>query len=211
MVDCNATKYLMEPKTQLHKDIEGAPIDATEYRSIIGSCLRYLLNTSPDLLYVVGMASRYIERPTTMHHKVVKQILRYLRGTIHFGRTYVKGLREFDIFHYSDSDLASDLDGRKSTSVMAFYLNESLVSWNSQKQKTVALSCCEAKFMAATTATSQALWLKCLVRVSRNGAKTGNIICGQQIRDSSHEESRISWPQQSHRYTFSFHSRVCRE
>lgn len=54
-------------------------------------CLRYLLNTRLDLSYALEMASRYIERPMTMHHKVVKKILRYLKGTIHFGLTYVKG------------------------------------------------------------------------------------------------------------------------
>ncbi|KAG6494785.1 hypothetical protein ZIOFF_042546 [Zingiber officinale] len=161
MADCNATKHPMEPKTQLHKDLEGTPIDATEYRHLIG-CLRYLLHTRPNLSYSVGMASRYMERPTIMHHKVVKQILRYLKGTIHFGLVYIKGPQEFCIFGYSDSDLAGDLDGRKSTSGMAFYLNESLVSWNSQKQKTVALSSCEAEFMAATTAACHALWLKSL-------------------------------------------------
>ncbi|KAG6511175.1 hypothetical protein ZIOFF_029230 [Zingiber officinale] len=37
-----------------------------------------------------------------------------------------------------------------------------LVSWNSQKQKTVTLSSCEAEFMAATTATCHALWLRSL-------------------------------------------------
>ncbi|KAG6490416.1 hypothetical protein ZIOFF_051712 [Zingiber officinale] len=134
MADCNATKHPMEPKTQLHKDLEGTPVDAMEYRRIVG-CLRYLLHTRPDLSYSVGMASRYMERPTIMHHRVVKQIL---------------------------SDLAGDLDGRKSTSGMTFYFNESLVSWNSQKQKTVALSSCEAEFMAATTAACHALWLRSL-------------------------------------------------
>ncbi|KAG6501588.1 hypothetical protein ZIOFF_041471 [Zingiber officinale] len=162
MTDCNATKHPMEPKTQLHKDLEGTPVDATEYRRVIG-CLRYLLHTRPDLSYPVGMASRYMEKPTTMHHKVVKQILRYLKGTIHFGLTYIKGPQKISIFGYSDSDLAGDLDGRKSTSGMTFYFNESLVSWNSQKQKTVALSSCEAEFMAATTATCHALWLRSLI------------------------------------------------
>ncbi|KAG6531868.1 hypothetical protein ZIOFF_005703 [Zingiber officinale] len=161
MADCNATKHPMEPKTQLHKDLEGTPVDATEYRRVIG-CLRYLLHTRPDLSYPVGMASRYMERPTTMHHKVVKQILRYLKGTIHFGLAYIKGPPEISIFGYSDSDLAGDLDGRKSTSGMTFYFNESLVSWNSQKQKTVTLSSCEAEFMAATTAACHALWLRSL-------------------------------------------------
>ncbi|KAG6515151.1 hypothetical protein ZIOFF_025536 [Zingiber officinale] len=161
MADCNATKHPMEPKTQLHKDLEGTPVDATEYRRIVG-CLRYLLHTRPDLSYSVGMASRYMERPTIMHHRVVKQILRYLKGTIYFGRVYIKGPQEIGIFGYSDSDLAGDLDGRKSTSGMTFYFNESLVSWNSQKQKTVALSSCEAEFMAATTAACHALWLRSL-------------------------------------------------
>lgn len=43
---------------------------------------------------------------------------------------------------------------------MAFYLNESLVTWVSQKQRCVALSSCEAEFMAATAAACQAIWLR---------------------------------------------------
>lgn len=42
---------------------------------------------------------------------------------------------------------------------MVFYLNESLITWSSQKQKCVALSSCEAEFMAATAAACQAVWL----------------------------------------------------
>ncbi|KAG6537703.1 hypothetical protein ZIOFF_002798 [Zingiber officinale] len=186
MTDCNATKHPMEPKTQLHKDLEGTPVDATEYRRIVG-CLRYLLHTRPDLSYSVGMASRYMERPTIMHHRVVKQILRYLKGTIYFGLVYIKGPQEIGIFGYSDSDLAGDLDGRKSTSGMTLYFNESLVSWNSQKQKTVALSSCEAEFMAATTAACHALWLRSLAselteipesEVSIPGAGKGELSIG---------------------------------
>ncbi|KAG6536777.1 hypothetical protein ZIOFF_001846 [Zingiber officinale] len=75
VLQVNATKHPMEPKTQLHKDLEGTPVDTMECRRII-SCLRYLLHTWLDLSYSVGMASRYMERPTIMHHKVVKQILR---------------------------------------------------------------------------------------------------------------------------------------
>ncbi|XP_039128856.1 uncharacterized mitochondrial protein AtMg00810-like [Dioscorea cayenensis subsp. rotundata] len=162
MTDCNAAKYPMETKMQLHKDLEGTPVDCTEYRKIIGY-LRYLLHTWPDLSYAVGMASRYMERPTVIHHKVVKQILRYLRGTIHFGLVYMKGHQEVSISGFSDSDLAGDQDGRRSTTGMAFYFNGNLISWNSQKQKTVALSSCEAEFMAATAAACQALWLRNLV------------------------------------------------
>ena len=64
---------------------------------------------------------------------------------------------------YTDSDLVGDMDDRKSTGCMTFYINDSLVSWNSQKQKMVALSSCEAEFMAATAAACQALWLRSLL------------------------------------------------
>jgi hypothetical protein len=61
---------------------------------------------------------------------------------------------------YSDSDLGGDVNKRRSTEGMAFYLNESLISWCSQKQKTVALSSCESEFVAAIAAAMQALWLR---------------------------------------------------
>lgn len=64
---------------------------------------------------------------------------------------------------YSDSDLAGQTDDIKSTGGMAFYLNDNLITWVSQKQRYVALSSCEAEFMAATTTACQAIWLKNLL------------------------------------------------
>ncbi|CAD6268843.1 unnamed protein product [Miscanthus lutarioriparius] len=52
---------------------------------------------------------------------------------------------------------------RRSTGGMTFYLNENLITWCSQKQKTVSLSSCESEFMAATAAAKQALWLRNLI------------------------------------------------
>jgi inactivated superfamily I helicase len=60
---------------------------------------------------------------------------------------------------YSDSDHAGDDDNRKSTSGNLFYLGKCLVSWQSLKQHVVALSSCEAEYVAATTAATQAVWL----------------------------------------------------
>ena len=42
-------------------------------------------------------------------------------------------------------------------------MGSSIVSWGTLKQKTVALSSCEAKYIAATTATSQGIWLNRLI------------------------------------------------
>jgi hypothetical protein len=40
-----------------------------------------------------------------------------------------------------------------------FYLGKCPVSWQSLKQRVVALSSCEAKYVAATAAATQAVWL----------------------------------------------------
>jgi hypothetical protein len=45
---------------------------------------------------------------------------------------------------YCDSDLAGNIDTRKSTTGALFFLGKSLVSWQSLKQRVVALSSCEA-------------------------------------------------------------------
>nr|CAE03310.2 OSJNBa0032I19.4 [Oryza sativa Japonica Group] len=95
-----------------------------------------------------------------MHFKAMKKILRYLKGTINCWLTFAGGKGAVEIIGFTDSDLAGDSDDRRSTSDMAFYLNNSLISC-SQKQKTVALSSCEAE--AATAAACHALWLRGLM------------------------------------------------
>ncbi|XP_066347658.1 secreted RxLR effector protein 161-like [Miscanthus floridulus] len=109
------------------------------------------------------MASRFMEKPTMMHMKAVKQIMRYLKGTLRFSLVYTQGREEELLVGYTDSDVGGDLVGRRSTGGMAFYLNEGLVSWSSHKEKTVALSSCKAEFMAAIEAAKQALWLRTLL------------------------------------------------
>ena len=103
MLECNPTKYPMEPKIHLHKDEKGHPVDASEYRRVIG-CLRYSLHTRLDLSFAIGMASRFMEWPTVMHHKAVKQTLRYLKGTMHYGLVYGRGGAE-QITGFTDSDM----------------------------------------------------------------------------------------------------------
>lgn len=159
MLECNPTTYPMDPKVQMTRDETGESVDATVYRSLVGG-LRYLVHTRPDIAYCVGIVSRYMERPTKLHMDAVKRIMRYVKGTIHFGLVYSEDSRNNVLNGFSDSDLAGVLDDRRSTSGMVFYLNESVITWVSQKQRCVALSSCEAEFMAATAAACQAIWLR---------------------------------------------------
>jgi hypothetical protein len=85
--DCNPYHTSMESRLHLSKTGDTPRVDATLYQSLIGS-LRYLGNTRPDLAYLVGYVSRFMEEPREEHLKAVKRILRYITGTKHWGVTY---------------------------------------------------------------------------------------------------------------------------
>jgi Reverse transcriptase (RNA-dependent DNA polymerase) len=163
MGDCNPTQAPMEARLKLSKRSSAPPVDQSTYRSIVGS-LRYLLHTRPDLAYSVGIVSRFMESPTAEHMAAVKHILRYIKGTLGMGCCYEKKKEgEQRLMRYSDSDMAGDIDDRKSTTGIAFFLGTNLISWVSRKQKVVALSSCEAEYIAATSAACQGIWLQYLL------------------------------------------------
>jgi hypothetical protein len=150
----------MHPKLKLKKESNFVLVDDTVYRSLVGS-LRYLVNTRPDLAFSIGYVG---EEPHEDHLAAVKHILRYIVGTMGVGVFYPRRRGERAELHgYSDSDLAGDLDSRKSTSGVLFFLGKGPVSWQSIKQRVVALSSCEAEYIAVAIAACQGVWLACLL------------------------------------------------
>jgi hypothetical protein len=93
------------------------------------------------------------------HQQAMKRIIRYATGTLDHDLFYARCPGEAHLVVYSDSDHASDINTSKSTSGILFFFDKSLVSWQSVKQQVVALSSCEAEYIAASTALTQALWL----------------------------------------------------
>ncbi|GJR85608.1 ribonuclease H-like domain, reverse transcriptase, RNA-dependent DNA polymerase [Tanacetum coccineum] len=161
MIDCNETLIPMDPGTKLTKITEGTMVNSTEYRSLIG-CLRYLLHTRPELSYSVGLLSRFMQELKEQHMKAIRQVLRYVKGTKDYGITY-KHNEGNKIHGFSDSSYGVNTQEGKGTTGIIFYYGESPISWSTQKQATVSLSSCKSKFIAATAATTQALWLKRLL------------------------------------------------
>jgi hypothetical protein len=156
----------MEPRIKLSKTSSAPVVDGILYRSLVGS-LRYLMNTRPDMAFSVGLVSRFMEKPTEDHMAVVKRIIRYVAGTIHLGCQYSRD-ENYKLVGFYDRDLAGDVDSSKSTTGVACFLGRNLVSWQSQKQRVVALSTCEAEYMAA--AACQGIWLARFLGHLRNRA-----------------------------------------
>jgi hypothetical protein len=89
----------------------------------------------------------------------VKRIIRYVAGTLDHGLYYPRCPEEAHLVGYSDSDHVGDIDTNKSMSGILFFFGKCLVSWQSVKQQMVALSSCEAEYIAASTALTQTIWL----------------------------------------------------
>nr|GFA76573.1 zinc finger, CCHC-type [Tanacetum cinerariifolium] len=73
----------------------------------------------------------------------------------HKGKNKIQG--------FNDSSYRVNTQKGKGTTGIIFYYGDSPISWSTQKQATLALSSCESEFIAATSAATQALWLKRLL------------------------------------------------
>jgi hypothetical protein len=88
----------------------------------------------------------------------VKWVFWYLKGTSDYCITYNIGCEL--VCRYVDSNFAGDLDKRSSTSEYVFTLAGGAISWMSKLQNNVSLSTTEAKYVAASHACKEAVWLK---------------------------------------------------
>lgn len=142
---------------------EGSPFpDATLYRSLVGA-LQYLTITRPDLAHFVNSVNQFLHAPIDDHFQVVKWILRYVKGTLHFGLTFTLSSSKA-LVAYSNAHWAWCPDTRHSTSGYSIYLGDNLVSWSAKKQPTISRSSCESEYRALALTAAEVLWLTHLLR-----------------------------------------------
>ena len=153
---------------------ESDSADATMYQSAVGNLLYLSGWTRPDIAFAVSNVARFWSNPTKEHWSAVKRILRYLKGTAHYGLMYFTDNNA--LTGYSDADWAGDVNDRKSTSGYLFMLGGAAVSWKSRKQTCVALSTAEAEYLALAVATQKAVWMRHLLSDIHSGCADPTVI-----------------------------------
>jgi hypothetical protein len=160
MSEC-ASVLTPEVTAQKAKATDGE-CDANLYRRIIGSLIYTSTSTRPDIEHAVNVTSRHMQTPTHNDMMNAKRILRYLRGTTQLGLKYEGGEGMNDsvvITAYCDADWAGDKTDRRSTTGYCVFINNNLVSWNTKKQTTVALSTAEAELMSVCECVKEVKWI----------------------------------------------------
>ena len=135
--------------------------DPTLYRELVGSLIYLMYCTRPDISFIVNILSQFMSEPKDIHMNIARNVLRYLKHTVHYELTFVKSNDEPRILGYSDSDFASSAN-RRSISGYCFQLNSksALISWKTRKQSLVADSTCESEYVALSEAAKEAVFLR---------------------------------------------------
>jgi hypothetical protein len=143
-------------------DAEREEADSLPFRAIVGKCMYLATCTRPDISYAVRELARFMSNYGSKHFEAAKHLLRYLQGTRSRGVIYGDTQNSSPSFHcFTDSDWAMS-EGRKSISGYVIVCGGGPLTWSSKQQTIVALSSCEAEYIACAHCARQIVWLRSL-------------------------------------------------
>ena len=163
-------------KDQFRPKDEDEELLGTEvpYLSAIGA-LMYVANcTRPNIAFAVNLLARHSAAPTKRHWTGVKNIFRYLQGTIDLGLFY-----QFDqdksIIGYTDAGYLSDPHNARSQTSFVFLHGGTAISWKSSKQTLVATSTNHSEIIALYKASHECVWLRRMINHIQHSCDIGSI------------------------------------
>jgi hypothetical protein len=151
---------------------ESKPCDRQRYMEITGTLMYAAISTRLDIAHAVYYLACHMLAPTLHHMAAAERVMRYLSGTRALGLTF--GTRngsalgdsrgqtrtQIDVCAFADADWANGKSDRRSITGWVAKINGDPISWASKKQRTVALSTCEAELYAEAAAIQEVLWLR---------------------------------------------------
>lgn len=189
MTDCKPVSTPLECGMKLEKGDQN-DMDS-KYRSLVGSIMYLAVCTRPDIAHAASFLSQFNNCHSETHWKAAKRVLRYLKGTIDYSIVYQKS--SLSITGYVDADWASNQLDRRSYTGYVFKIGNTAVSWESRKQRTVALSSTEAEYMALCEGAKEAKFIRsflyeCLGKYLSvtlfNDSQSAQNICNSQFNHS---------------------------
>jgi hypothetical protein len=171
------------------------PCDRQQYMEITGTVMYAACAARPDIAFAAHRLASAMQAPTVRDWKAAKRVLRYLAGTQTVGLQF-GGRREqphsavaeagsrghaaqqMSVCSFADADWATDKEDRRSVTGWVAKLNGDVISWAAKKQRTVALSTCEAELYAEAAAIQEVLWLRGMLKELGLRVEAGSTVHG---------------------------------
>ena len=136
------------------------------YLSMLGAAL-WCTRVCPEIQYAVSLLAMFSAAPEPSHCKALKNVFQYLKSVKEMGLVFHSNPDEnlkFEMRGFVDASYAdnygNNLDNRRSTTGFVFMLGGAAISWSSKRQAVVACSTTESEYIAAYTATREAICLR---------------------------------------------------
>jgi histone deacetylase 1/2 len=153
-------KFTPSDVKPLGKDEGGDPCsEPWSYASVVGMMMYLASNSRPDIAYAVHSCASFTHCPKRTHEKALKRIARYLKGTKERGMI-IRPTADLSMDLFVDADFAGlwssenpdDSMSVKSRTGYIITIGGTPVVWSSKLQTEIALSTCEAEYIALSTA-----------------------------------------------------------
>jgi hypothetical protein len=128
----------------------------------VGSLLYAANITRIDIAYITNALARQLHDAHNYHLHAAYHVLAYLAGSTKLDLVFngQGGIKELKVEIFTDSDWAGERKDRISCGGNVTVINGSVTHWEAVKQKTVALSSCEAELYAYCDAVREAIYLR---------------------------------------------------
>ena len=113
--------------------------------------------------FAVNRLSQFMANPRKPYLVATHRVLQYIKGTLG-QRLFFSSSSSILLKAFADSDWGTCPDTRRSTTGFCVFIGDSLVSWKSKKQNTVARSSEEAEYRSMAHATCELKWLVNLLK-----------------------------------------------
>lgn len=120
----------LNPNEKLQLEDSSGKADERRFHSMVGSLL-YLTHTHPDLMFTMGLLSKFVYCSSKHHLRAMKRVLHCVSGTINMGIKF-DYVETFHLRGYVDSDWGGSIDDQRSTTGWVFNLGSSAVAWCSK-------------------------------------------------------------------------------
>jgi hypothetical protein len=167
MQDCKPSTMSMskrEINTLTTGDMRGKKLNENGHVQIVDKLMYVMIGSRPDLAYSLSVLERYTASLNIYYMALAKQVLAYVKTIINYRLYYSKKSGKLTVIltGWVDSDY-TNLNYRKSTTGLCFFVENTLVYWCFKRQVTIATSTTVAEYFAFYKVTTECVCLRNLM------------------------------------------------